>query len=297
MGDPLTEVAALRVRDTIKNLGDLSEIAEHWSQITGEQLDHDVIVFHTVAYNAQTVLSAAPLIEAPAAGGDLMSHLGWYVNSARWAFEDIADLLGVVLEPVAPPTVEPSRSAAPLGLLVDTLANRGPELSVGDHERAKLFRVARHLRRIDEVGASLLAADLDDAEAVLGERPTAATLDAALVAAIAAAGPERDAELVGLLDRQDDDAATSTFMCCASVNACWMQPRAARSVRIDATGLTRRAPSRSPSLAPPQALSPPPAQPPAGSPIPDHVDRPLEVPSATPAPDGNPTPAAAVPSG
>ena len=202
VGDPLTELAALRIRETIKNLGDLPAIAQQWSAITGEELDHDVVEFHSIAYNAQTVLSAAPLIARPRPDGDLMSHWGWYVNSARWALEDIADRIGVSLEPVERPSPDPGRRAATFGHLVDVLSNRGPQLSVGDHEQAKAFRVARHLRRVDEIGAAVDAADRADAAAVLGHDPGTGDLDAALCACIAAAGPELDAELVRLLDRR-----------------------------------------------------------------------------------------------
>lgn len=202
VGDPLTEIAALRVRDTIKNLGDLASIAETWAATTGQPLDHDVIVYHTVSYNANTVLSAAPLIEAPNDDGDLMSHYGWYVNSARWAFEDIADLMGLELAPVVVPPDERSRHRATFDHLVAGLGNRGPQLQVADHERAKLFRVARHLRRVDEIGGPLAQADLDDAEAVLGARPELRDLDTALVEFIHSAGPERDGDLVRLLDRR-----------------------------------------------------------------------------------------------
>ena len=65
VGDPLSELAVLPVRDTIKNLGDLSTIAMAWSDITGEELDYDVLDFHGIAYNAHAVLSAAPLIIVP----------------------------------------------------------------------------------------------------------------------------------------------------------------------------------------------------------------------------------------
>jgi hypothetical protein len=202
VGDPIAEIAALRVRDTIKNLGDLSAIASAWADITGEDLDHDAVVYHTVSYNANTVLSAAPLIEAPNVDGDLMSHYGWYVNSARWAFEDIADLLDVRLEPVAVPEPQSSPHAATYGHLVAGLSNQGPPLGVEEHERAKLYRVARHLRRVDEIGARLASDDLDEAAEVLGDRPEPGHVDAALVAFIRSSGPECDASLVRLLDRR-----------------------------------------------------------------------------------------------
>jgi aminoglycoside phosphotransferase (APT) family kinase protein len=202
VGDPLTEVAALRVRDTIKNLGDLAAIADAWSATTGEALDHDVIVFHTIAYNANTVLSAAPLIEAPNDDGDLMSHYGWYVNSARWAFEDIAEHMGIELAPVDVPVASQTRHGATFDHLLAGLGNRGPQLQIADHERAKLFRVARHLRLVDQIGEELQQADLDDAAALLGARPAASELDVRLVEFIATDDGAHDGELVRLLDRR-----------------------------------------------------------------------------------------------
>ncbi len=205
VGDPLMDLAALRVRDTIKNLGDLPEIAASWAEYTGMALDFDVIDFHTVLYNANTVLSSAPLIAAPAPDGDLMSHLGWYVNSARWSFETIAEMIGVELEPIERPAPAPRASrvhAAAFDHLVEGLSNRGVAPRGDEHERAKLFRVARHLRRVDEIGRELHADDLDDATELIGRRPSPADLDADLVAFIAGAGSERDAEVVRLLDRR-----------------------------------------------------------------------------------------------
>jgi hypothetical protein len=202
VGDPLTELAALRIRDTIKNLGDLPAIAASWSQVTGEALDFDVIEFHTVAYNANTVLSSAPLIASPSIGGDLMSHLGWYTNSARWAFEEIADILGVELQPIEQPAPQPSRNAAAFDHLVNELSNRGPGLGVDDPQRARLFRIARHLRRLDEIGRQLEDDDVADASQLVGHPVDPPDIDATLVRFIAGAGADRDADLVDVLDRR-----------------------------------------------------------------------------------------------
>jgi hypothetical protein len=232
VGDPLTEIAALRVRDTIKNLGDLAAIASAWASITGEHLDHAAIVYHTVSYNANTVLSAAPLIEAPNADGDLMSHYGWYVNSARWAFEDIADLLGVSLEPVEVPEPDSSTHRATYDHLVTGLSNRGPALGIEEHERAKLYRVARHLKRVDEIGARLAADDLDEAADLLGYRPDLRQLDAALVDFIGSAGPEHDGQLVRLLDRR----VQRQHLALGPPGSMLLRHPRLRSVRPDAAG-------------------------------------------------------------
>jgi hypothetical protein len=131
-----------------------------------------------------------------------MSHYGWYVNSARWAFEDIADLLGIDLEPVDVPHAGWSPHSATFDHLLAGLGNRGPQLTVADHERAKLYRVARHLRIVNEIGDELLHAELDDAARLLGERPEPQALDARLVEFIATDRGAHDDEIVRLLDRR-----------------------------------------------------------------------------------------------
>ena len=202
VGDPLSELAVLPVRDTIKNLGDLSTIAMAWSDITGEELDYDVLDFHTIAYNAHAVLSAAPLIVTPPANGELMSYFGWYVNGARWAFERIAVLGGFELDVVDPPASRPSRHSPGFSLLVERLSNRGPSMGVGDHDKALNFRVARYLQRVDQIGRDVEKGDLDDAADLLGHRPEPEELDAALVSFISTSTPDDEENLARVLDRR-----------------------------------------------------------------------------------------------
>ena len=109
VGDPMMDLAALRVRDTIKNIGELSETAARYEAITGIAIDHDVVEYHTVLYNALSVLSTGPPLADPLRGTDWLSYLAWYVNGARWAFETIAEIRGYELDPV-PIAVAATRS-------------------------------------------------------------------------------------------------------------------------------------------------------------------------------------------
>ena len=202
VGDPLSELAVLPVRDTIKNLGDLPTIAMAWSDITGEELDYDVLDFHGIAYNAHAVLSAAPLIINPPANGELMSYYGWYVNGARWAFERIAELSGFELDTVDSPVSQPSRHSPGFDLLVERLSHKGPATGLADHEKALSFRVARHLQRVDQIGRDIEKKDLNDAADLLGYRPRPEELDAALVSFIRASTPDDEENLTRLLDRR-----------------------------------------------------------------------------------------------
>jgi aminoglycoside phosphotransferase (APT) family kinase protein len=201
VGDPMMDLAALRVRDTIKNLGDLSAIAHGFEAATGMTVDHDAVDYHTVMYNTLTVLSAAPPIAAPERTTDYVSHVAWYVNSARWAFEILAEMRGFTLDQVESPPSRASRYGPSYAHMATALRARSGE-TPDDYEAASLYRNARHLRRIDDIGASLLADDLDDASALLGHAVTAENLERELLDFIDSAGPEHDEQLTRMLDRR-----------------------------------------------------------------------------------------------
>ena len=176
----------LRVRDTIKNLGDLPPSPIPGRTITGLEIDFDVVGYHTVYYNAQTVLSAAPLIAKPSREG--RAHVAFRLvrqqrpvglrghrrtdrasNSTRSDTE--VDTLPLY------PDIRP---------LVDRLSNRGPELSIGDHQRPCSFVSPGTSNAWTKSALDMDRADLDDAAELLGRRPEPQDLDAALVAFIPA---------------------------------------------------------------------------------------------------------------
>jgi hypothetical protein len=106
VGDPMMDLAALRVRDTIKSIGELSEMATRYR-----------------------------------------------------------------LDPVAVPESRPSRHAPAFRHLVGGLRDATSTVTESSYEVGALGRVANHLKRVDEIGAALDAADLDDLARVLGYRP------------------------------------------------------------------------------------------------------------------------------
>jgi hypothetical protein len=199
VGDPLMDLAALRVRDTIKHIGELSDTAVKYEAITGVSVDHGVVEYHTVLYNAISVISTGPPLTAPLPGTDWVSYLAWYVNGARWAFESIAEMRGYDLEPVSIPEPRPSKQAPAFRHLVGGLRAIAADTRDG-YELTALGRVANHLKRLDEIGSAVDAANLEDLARVLGYRPDPAEADAELVALVEQAGADREEELVRLMD-------------------------------------------------------------------------------------------------
>jgi hypothetical protein len=219
----------LRVRDTIKNIGELADTAARYEEITGVPIDHDVVEYHTVLYNAHSVLSVGPPLADPLPGTDWLSYLAWYVNGARWAFECIAEMRGFRLEPVTIPEPHPSRHAPALRHLVAGLRDATAPVVDDDYQRVALGRIANHLKRVDEIGAALDAADLDDLARVLGHRPDRGEADAELVDLVEHAGADREEELVRLLDAR----AQRLHLSMASPKALMLRHPRLRSLRAD----------------------------------------------------------------
>ena len=200
VGDPMMDLAAVRIRDTIKSIGDLSTLAERYESITGIPVDHEVIEYHSVLYNVLSVVPTGPSLTVPTRQVDWLSYLAWYVNGARWAFECIAEMRGFELDPVSVPDPRPTRRAPAYRHLVNGLRNEAGPLTGANYERVSMGKLANHMKRIDEVGPALDAADLDDLTRLLGYRPDPAEADAELCEFIRRAGPDREEELVRLLD-------------------------------------------------------------------------------------------------
>jgi hypothetical protein len=210
-------------------MDELSETAARYEEITGVPIDHDVVEYHTVLYNAISVLSTGPPLADPLRGTDWISYLAWYVNGARWAFETIAEIRGYQLDPVAIPEPRPSRHAPAFRHLVGSMRDATPSLTDDQYERVALGRVANHLKRVDEIGTALDAADLDDLARVLGHRPDAADVDAELLDLVERAGPEREEEVVRLLDAR----AQRMHLAMASSKSLMLRHPRLRSLRAD----------------------------------------------------------------
>lgn len=227
VGDPMMDLAALRIRDTLKNIGDLAVTGARYEAATGVTVDHDVVEYHTVLYNALSVVSVGPPLADPLPGTDWLSYLAWYVNGARWAFETIAEIRGYALDAVDVPGPRPTRHAPAHRHLVGELRAATSAADVSGYELAALGRIASHLKRVDEIGAAFDAADQAELANVLGHRPDPGEADAELVDFVARAGPEHEEALVRLLDAR----AQRMHFAMASPTSLMLRHPALRSLR------------------------------------------------------------------
>ncbi len=171
LGDPMLDLAALRMRDSVIPFGDFDAFYDRYAELSGTEPDREAIERHHIAFTLSNELAFSHTLRADLPGTDLSTNFQWCTETNIYATEAIADYLGVELRDVEPPEPAPSRARVAHQNLVRTLRSARTDDPVLRYELRGAFRVAQHLARVDEIGAAVDAADLDDIAAVLGHRP------------------------------------------------------------------------------------------------------------------------------
>jgi aminoglycoside phosphotransferase (APT) family kinase protein len=204
LGDPMMDLAAFRMRDTVLGFGDMNVLYDQYAKHSGAPVDLDAIMHHhfVFALTNQMVFHAA-LAEPPAAS-DYMTNMQWASETNLFALEGLAEILGVdVLDSVEMPEPRDSPVANAHEHLVRSLRSLDLADEYERHQLRIAFRLARHLQRFDEIGDACTDADLEDLQVFLGRRPaTWQEGDAALEEFVLADGGAHDEELLQLFHRR-----------------------------------------------------------------------------------------------
>lgn len=210
VGDPYMDLAPLRSRDTIEPFGDLAGAFAHYASLTGHPIDWQLVRYYEIAQLTATMLLQRPVMLAPDAASDYVTHVVWYVESGRIACDILAEWYGIELEPVEPLEAATGEHApaqahlvASLGRAVRSVTGSDADAAYERWRRRCDFRLARYLQRVGELGAAAEAADLADAASLLGWSPASArAADDALMALVERADASLDLPLLRLVDRR-----------------------------------------------------------------------------------------------
>lgn len=203
LGDPMMDLAGWRMRDTVRNFGDFSELYRRYGELRGEPVDLAAIEYHHFAFTMSNQLSFHAALAAPVPGSAYMTNLQWCSETNVMMVEAMAELRGIELEELTPPPAEASPVAVAHAHLISDLR----AFPAGDEQTAyaarSAFRLARHLARFEEIGEQIVAADLDDLEPLLGHRPGSwADGEQALEQFVLADQGAHDDELLTLFNRR-----------------------------------------------------------------------------------------------
>jgi aminoglycoside phosphotransferase (APT) family kinase protein len=171
IGDPMMDLAGLRMRSSVIDYGPLDQLYRRYEDLTGDEVDLEALAYHHFAFTITTQLAYHRGLVEPTSDSDLMTYMHWCSESNLYAVEALAGFAGIDLEKVALPEPAPSPSAVGHQHLVDSIRAMAGRDERSTYQLRIAFRLARHLQRVDAIGASITECDLDDVAAIIGYRP------------------------------------------------------------------------------------------------------------------------------
>ncbi|MBJ7336812.1 phosphotransferase family protein [Mycolicibacterium sp.] len=203
VGDPMMDLAAPRMRDTVLHFGDWNALYEVYERAGGFPVDLDAVQLHHIAFTLTNELAFRNSLNHPSPDSDYMTNLHWCSETNLHAIEALGERLGIELEAPEIPEVSPTRAGVAHDQLIAMLRGTSADDDYTTYRLRVAFRLARYLRREDEIGAELTSADSDDLAALLGRRPsTWQDGDAALEEFVLADDGRHDDELCQLFYRR-----------------------------------------------------------------------------------------------
>lgn len=204
VGDPMMDLAAFRMRDTIIGYGEFPRLYDRYAKVVGRPNDVRAIQHYHLFFTLTNQLAFHAALADPPPDTDFMTNMQWCGETNLFAVEALAELLDFELDPVEMPEPRnPASGSAAHSHLVSSLRHIQAGNAHTQHEIRIAFRLARHLQRCDEIGDGVEAANLDDLGELLGTRPaTWQEGDAALEQFVFDDWGKRDVELIQLFHRR-----------------------------------------------------------------------------------------------
>lgn len=200
LGDPLADLGGMLCRDLGEPLGDLAPALRRYAEISGREVDFDVVRFHGLRFNLCTPLVMAHFVAGAQPEVDHAMYQAWSIVWARAALAGIAELMRVELPGIEPYEVpESHRSAAYASLVhqLEELKSQSGEDEGRLYELDRPLRLALALQRADALGPVFDQIEREEIGLLLGHPVTdLIAANAELEKLVMNSGPDRDAEFL-----------------------------------------------------------------------------------------------------
>ena len=200
IGDPMVDIATMRMRNSIEPLGDdLRVLCRHYEEFSGQLVDHEVVDFYTLLFATLGAMQFTGTVGVPRPGDAHSVYLEFDLALRQVILLALSTLMGVTLVPEPPPTPRVGDNAALLAKLADTVARIDTPTAFEQSKKESAAQLMEWLVRSDAMGEEMRQRDLADLSALLGqtfhELPEA---NAALEGFVRLAGPAHDVPLLHL---------------------------------------------------------------------------------------------------
>lgn len=200
LGDPLADLGGLLCRDLGEPLGELAPAFRRYAELSGREVDFDVVRFHGLRFNLCTPLVMAHFVAGAQPEVDHAMYQAWSIVWGRAALAGIAELMRVELPEIGAYQETPTVREPAYASLVRMLEDLKEEAQGDEAARYALdrpHRLALALQRADALAPHFEGDDLEEIGALLGKPfRDLREADAALEHFVQEAGPEHDEELL-----------------------------------------------------------------------------------------------------
>ncbi len=200
IGDPMVDLATMRMRDSIEPLGDdMRALFRHYEQCAGEPVDDRAVEYHTLMFATLGAMQFTGTVGKPTPGDPHDVYLEFDLALRQVMLHAMCTLMGETLVPPAPPMERVGENATLMAKLADTVARIATDTPLETARKDSAAKLIEWLIRADASGGVVRQRDLDDVSALLGRRFEAwSDAEIALEACVHGAGPEQDVPLLHL---------------------------------------------------------------------------------------------------
>ena len=171
VGDPMMDLAIWRMRDTLIPFGDFKQLYARFEVLSGQPVDLEAIKRHHFAATIGNQLMFGPAVTAPVPETDLMNNMQWNSETNLHATEALGEFLDIELPSVETPEARRTRVDRTFDHFEGSLRRAETDDDLLRHDLRLMFRMARHLSRVNQIGDALEQDNLDDLKPLLGYRP------------------------------------------------------------------------------------------------------------------------------
>ncbi len=100
IGDPMMDLAAWRMRDTIVGYGSFPELYARYEELSGTEVDLEALMRHHFAFTLTNQLAVGEALRAPNTETDFMTNAQWCYETNLFATEALAEILDLELPTV-----------------------------------------------------------------------------------------------------------------------------------------------------------------------------------------------------
>lgn len=200
IGDPMVDLATMRMRDSIEPLGDdMRVLFRHYEECAGEPIEDDVVEYHTLMFATLGTMQFTGTVGRPTPGDPHDVYLEFDLALRQVMLHAMCTLTGETLETQAPPTQPSSENAALIAKLADTIARIETDVPLEQARKESAAKLLEWLVCADAHGDEMRERDLADVSALLGLRfERWSDAERALETFVQNAGPEHDLRLLHL---------------------------------------------------------------------------------------------------